>query len=167
MTKDDLIRGYTGLDSATWVALIQAMIKAYFDAQPDNPHPECDPAQWLPLVVREIVETHSMHMSKPLPPRRFERFRKPRPAREPYDNNMSSTLVVSAILTTWTMRLAHTKAYDPSRPIALRRNALARTRANAAALVDAIYDETRDPEYFELPAWDNPMAPGAVDGSFI
>lgn len=166
MTKDELIRGYTGIDSAGWLSLIQSLIQTYFDADPGNPHPQCDPGQWLPKLVEEIALTHAQHMARPLPARRFERFRKPR-VPEPYDDNMSTSLVVAAILTTWTMRLAHTKAYDPRRPIALRRKALARARSNAAALVDCIYDESRDPEYFELPVWDNPMALGATDGSFV
>jgi hypothetical protein len=105
-------------------------------------------------------------MVKPLPSRRFEWLRKPR-KRQAYDDNMSTALVVSAILATWTMRLAHTKAYDPTRPIELRREALKRARSNASALFDAIVDESRDAEYFELPAWDNPNAPGATDGSFV
>jgi hypothetical protein len=167
MTKDELIVGYTGLDSGAWVAVIQETIKTYFDAEPDNPHPQCETADWLPMVVRQIVERHDEHMARPLPRRPFERFRKARPPREPYDGNMSGTLVVAAILTTWTMRLSRTKSYDPRRPVALRRRGLERTRANAAALVDCIYDESRDPEYFELPYWDNPMALVATDGDFV
>lgn len=167
MTKDELIEAYTGMDSAYWLHRIQTEIKCYFDADPGNPHPECDVADWLPKLVREIALEHDWYMRKPLPRRRFERFRRPRPAPQPYDENMSTCLLVAAILTTWTMRLAHTKAYDPTRPIKLRRKALARSRANAAALVDCIFDETRDPEYFDLPRWDNPMDPKATDGSFV
>lgn len=166
MTKDELIEGYTGVDSAGWVELIQAMIKTYFDAEPGNPHPECRPWEWLPKVVAEIAVQHRAHMSRPLPRRRFERFRKPR-VREAYDENMSSCMVTAAILATWSMRLARTKAYDPSRPILLRKKALARARATSLALVDAIFDESLDPIYFTLPDWDNPVAPGATDGTFV
>jgi hypothetical protein len=59
MTKDELIRGYTGEDSAYWVGRIQDIIKAYFDAEPDNPHPRCEPWVWLPDLVREIAEEHA------------------------------------------------------------------------------------------------------------
>lgn len=165
MTKDELLLGYTGHDSTYWVDHIQALIRIYFDAEPDNPHPECDPEQWMHALTSSVVQQHAAWMAQPLAPRRFERFRKAR-LREPYDGNISSAYCVVIILTTWSVRLSRAKAHDARRPLDLRRKALDRNRAVVSALYDAIYDETRDAEYFDLP-WQYPYMAGATSGDFI
>lgn len=159
MTKDQLLLGYTGVDSVGWVSLIESLIRTYFDADPDNPHPECD-AQWLHSLVDEIDHRHAAWMSKP---RRFERFRKPRPA---YDGNISRALLLSVILGTWSVRLSRAKAHDSPRPLELRKVALHRNRMLVSALHDAIYDETHDAEFFDLP-WQYPYMDGATSGDFV
>lgn len=166
MTKDEALLEYTGRDSRYWVEWVQDRIKQYFDDDPTNPHPECDVAEWMTDLIDEVCEQHRRWMMRPLPARRFERFRKPR-SRQPYDENMSSAFIVALVLGTWTMRLSRVKAYDPRRPVALRKRALEGARQRAAALVDGIYDETSDPAYFYLPSWDNPVAPDAIDGDFV
>ena len=159
MTKDQLLIGYTGLDSEAWVGLVQDLIAVYFKLEPDNPHPVCD-AQWLQMLVREVDERHRAWMSRP---RRFERFRKPRP---PYDENISRAFILATILSTWAVRLSRAKAHDSRRPLELRRQALANNRRLVAALHDAIYDETQDADYFDLP-WQYPHAPDATSGEFV
>lgn len=159
MTKDHLLRGYTGLDSKAWVDLIERLIRTYFDADPDNPHPECDDL-WIHNLVTEVHRRHRAWMTRP---RRFERFRTPR---QPYDGNISTALILATILSTWAVRLSRAKAHDSRRPLHLRRMALQRNRQVVAALHDAIYDETRDAEYFELP-WQYPYAADATSGEFV
>lgn len=160
MTKDQLLRGYTGRDSAYWVAFIEREIRAtQFDEHPDAIHPPCD-TRWISTLVDEVAYQHARWMARP---RRFERFRKPR---QPYDGNISTALILAAILSTWAVRLSRAKAHDSRRPLALRRMALDRNRQLVSALHDAIYDESRDAEYFELP-WQYPYAPDATSGSFV
>lgn len=160
MTKDQLLLAYTGRGSAYWVEFIQREIQGtQFGEHPEAIHPPCD-NRWLQALVDEVAYQHRAWMTRP---RRFERFRKPR---QPYDENISTAFILATILSTWAVRLSRGKAHDARRPLELRRVALARNRQLVAALHDAVYDESRDAEYFELP-WQYPHMPGATDGSFV
>lgn len=145
---DRMLLDVTGKDSVYWVGWIQDYIVKWFEQEPDNPHPRCYPERWisdLAVAVVRCAEAREVHG----------------------DENMGAAYVVSLILATWWSRLAHTKAYDPRRPIHLRRQALTIHAYGQSTLVAAILDERHDPEMFKLPHWDNPYDPEATDGDFV
>ena len=144
--RDFTLLYYTGHDSAYWVEWIQRRIARYFEAEPDNPHPECDPGEWLGDLVEEVMQSRIVRYG---------------------DENIQMSLVLATILSTWSLRLARTKAYDPRRPIALRQLALQSFTHSQQTLFDAITNERRDAEFFTLPRWDFPHDPKASNGSFV
>lgn len=144
--RDQALVYHTGHDSVYWVGRIQDMIKVWFDAEPENPHPHCNPAEWLTELVKEVEAA------------RIERYG---------DENIQMAVVLATILATWGIRLGRTKAYDPRRPVAIRQNSLETVGGLQAILFDAITNETQDPAYFYLPRWDNPFDPEAVNGDFV
>jgi hypothetical protein len=144
--KDHALLYHTGHDSAYWVEYIQNLIKRWFDAEPDNPHPHCEPGLWMTELVEHVEE------------KMIERAG---------DENMQIGLIMATILSVWTIRLAHTKAYDPRRPISLRQQALDSYTNSQAVLFSAVTDERRDADYFRLPRWDYPYDPEAMNGDFV
>lgn len=113
-------------------------------------HPPCDPARWLGVLLSEVCDT--------LPPD---------DGGQPYDENMRAAAVLGLVLVTWAARIGHAKAYDPNRPLDLRRVALDRNARLIRAVIDAAIDERQDHLYFPGQQWNPPYGPSARGGTFV
>lgn len=83
------------------------------------------------------------------------------------DENIICSSLLSLILTLWSCRIKRAKAYDPRRPVEIRKRMLKRANEFHAALLACMTDESHDHEYFPKQEWDPPFAPGAEDGDFV
>lgn len=84
-----------------------------------------------------------------------------------YDGNMRAALVMGYVLLYWVVRCQRAKAYDPRRPVKLRRKAMERWINMAAAVSVMFTDERQDANIFPGQKWDPPFSPFAVNGDFI
>jgi hypothetical protein len=149
MTKDELLTSYTGYSSAWWFEQVQTMIQGAGDWE-NQTHPICDTVKWQGELAK-LVEERMYHQN---------------PSVTSYDENMRSSWILATVLAMWASRLSRAKAHDPRRVLELRRRASGKHRAHAAAVVDALYDETQDAAYMDQP-WEYPHAKGATDGDFV
>jgi len=83
------------------------------------------------------------------------------------DGNMFMCQTLGLILVAWAVRIGRAKAYDPNRPLKLRRYALERWMKFARELGNVAIDERYDHEAWSGQNWDPPFRPGAKDGSFL
>lgn len=75
-----------------------------------------------------------------------------------YDENIAVAKVLSVLLTLWVYRISRAKAYDPRRPIKVRKQAIDRTSQYALLLMQIVTDESVDPVYFPVQEWDPPYS---------
>lgn len=149
--KDQSLISLTGADSVYWVGQVQDLIRVYFEAEPDNPHPYCDVTEWMGQLTQEIAERVEATMT----------------ARgQPYEENMTNAYVLSLVLSIWFVRLQHAKSRDPRRPVALRQIGAERAAQAIATYTEGFVDESLDTTYFTQP-WDLPFSPDAINGDFV
>jgi hypothetical protein len=149
MLRDRLLKRYTGEDSAFWVARVQEEVwKSVTKKTRKDVHPECDAAQWTRAITKDISD-------------RVE-------ALEDYggDGNILVAYLCAIVFATWGYRISHAKMYDPNRPLSIRRKGLKRHINLCLALVEAIFDESRDAEYFPQD-FNPPYGPSAKGGKFV
>lgn len=144
----------TGHDTTYWVHSIQRAI-ARAGAWETEIHPECDVAKWVGELAAEVDAAILAE----------------KPNRSSYDENMAAATVLAIILARWSVRIQRAKAFNPNRPIKLRRLGLAAAARKEIALVDAalLPDEPdeQDRAYFPQQDWDDPHHPDARDGTFV
>jgi hypothetical protein len=142
----DELEAMTGRDAIWWTLFVQAVIADAFRDNPKDPdHPVCDPAEWLNEVLQELADRR---------PKAYG------------DENMWLARALSLVLATWDARISRAKAFDPRRPVALRRQAYNSYLRFGHALAAVTLDERGDFEMFDQP-WESPYDPEATDGSFI
>jgi len=153
LTARDLpLLEWTGQDSVAWVSEIQDAIAAGFTESDDPNHPNSDALEWMSEILWKIC-----------------RCVQPAPGKdEPrYDTNIRAASIATLVLATWTSRIRHAKAYDPNRPLGLRRQALDAHAHFVDALIDAAINETRDDELFPTQEWNPPYGRSARGGTFV
>lgn len=137
----------TGKSHRYWVAWVERQIRRTITPNPRDPkHPCCDPRQWL-QTLQQTLEQY-------------------RPS-TPHDVNLFYTAALSQILALWYLRVQRAKAYDPRRPVKLRRQALQRWQHYAESLMRLVVDEQDDARSFPGQDWDPPFAPRAKNGTFV
>lgn len=144
----------TGGDTVFWVGRVQALIGAAGDWA-NELHPECDVGKWVRELAGEVDAA----------------ILEAKPNREEYDENMAAATALAIVLARWAVRIQRAKAFDPSRPIELRRRGLAAATVKARALEDAAYlpdqPEPVDTLYFPGQQWEDPFDRDATDGDFV
>lgn len=149
MTKDKYLKQYTGYDSNTWVRTVQTLIQDSGDWRNET-HPECDVRKWMRELTQMVNDAVVDHATDD----------------ESYDENIRIGSCLAVILTCWSVRIARAKTHDPRRPVKLRKKSAKRVRRMAAAIHDAVFDETQDADYFDQP-WEYPYMDNATDGDFV
>jgi hypothetical protein len=142
----DLLAQATGEDRAWWLDYVQQRIKARSRPSADPNHDATDVRRW----VRDVLE---------------ELYR-----RMPHgggDANMGMASLLGFVLTYWYVRVHHAKAFDPSRPVRLRMQALVKVGDYQASLLAAWLDERHDARHFPGQTFEPPYTPDATDGSFV
>jgi len=138
----------TGKSPTYWLNLIQREIKKASRKSADPKHDETDVSMWMEALVLKVLELQAGIKGK-------------------LDGNMRAAAVVSQILALWFIRVQRAKAYDPRRPIALRKKALVRWADYLTAMQRLGLDESADTRIFQTQRWESPWDPRAHDGDFI
>jgi hypothetical protein len=142
----DYLDRATGRDAVAWVLFIQEAISSTWEDNPADPdHPISDPRIWAHALVNELWQQ--------------------RPSRYG-DENMWMAAVLAVAAGTWAVRIQRAKAFDPHRPVALRKGAYRRWLGLTRALLAVTVDESRDSEMFDQP-WESPFVKDATDGRFV
>ena len=147
---DDALRKLTSHDSVYWVACVQSLITKHSKPTKDPNHSETDSGAMLrelsDYVWSAILATVDLKTT---------------------DENMSSAQAMSLVLTLWTCRIRRAKAYDPRRPVELRKKAMERLSLYHHSLLECMMNEANDANYFPGQEWDCPYSPNAKNGDFV
>jgi hypothetical protein len=146
-TDGSLLKARTKRSRVAWMQLVNGAIAKHSRASRDPDHGETQVLKWVADVAKAVQDTA--------------------PQRGRYDGNMREAMVLSLVLALWFSRVQRAKAYDPRRPVWVRRAALARWREFWREMLDAAVNEVDDPEVFSGQHWDPPWSPHAHDGVFL
>lgn len=147
------------LDSAPislsqWLKRVQQLIQAYSTpprkAGKYKGHSSTDTRKWIEQLAWEVE-------------RDIRRCNKGKD----YDENMALAQTLGTILFVWYASVQRAKAYDPNRPLELRRKAFVKRREKIALLMDAIHDDELMTEVFSGQFWNLPYGKNAHGGDFV
>ncbi len=140
----------TGYDAHWWMCLIGKYIGKHSRPSENPLHGFTESNLWLRDLADEIWTNVKLHhdLTK-------------------IDENILCSKLMSLILTVWTCRIIRAKAYDPRRPIALRRIMLERANKYHHALLDCMVDESDDQLFCPEQDWETPYKQDAMDGTYV
>ena len=136
----------TGKTRLEWVGIIQTAIRRHSRPSSDPDHSETNALKWVHDLAKEVQATA--------------------PKKGQYDENMRLASIIALALTYWFSRVQRAKAYDPRRPVVLRRAALQRWHDFWRDMLDGAIFEAEDAELFPGQHWDPPWSEHAIDGHF-
>jgi len=142
-----LLKHMTKRSRIAWLQYVNGVIAAHSTMRTSDPdHGASNALAWTADLMREIHASH--------------------PKKGTFDGNMRQAAIAALVFALWYSRVQRAKAYDPRRPVVLRRAALATWRKFWHAMFDAAVYEGEDAEVFSGQHWDPPWSPHAVDGVF-
>ena len=144
---DRLLKAWTGHDSVWWFHRVQEHIWDSVIAGTDEIHPDCDVLEWIGNLLKDMLPEIDDEAG--------------------YDGNMRLAALIGIVLTNWVARLSRAKAYDPNRPLNLRRKALRSHQKIVMAVISAVTDEQKDHRYCPGQEWNPPYGPQARGGTFV
>ncbi len=140
---DKTLKKWTGQGAQYWFDRIGALIARTAKPVKGYAVSTCDPAQWVGELAREICK--AAHPKIPTAA----------------DENITAARLLSLLLAGWFARIARAKAYDPRRPVKVRRQVMGRLQDYSEALLGVLTDESMDPSLFPAQEWDVPFAKNA------
>lgn len=149
----DWLETRTGLCALDWVGIVQRAIREASGparvAGKYKGHSMTDVDQWIAKVTRRVIREAGIKRHKDR------------------DENMGLAAVLGMVLVAWYVRLHRAKAFDPNRPVELRKKALAQVNVYVGELVRVCFKDSMDPFAFPGQEFENPYVPNARDGKFI
>jgi hypothetical protein len=90
-----------------------------------------------------------------------------RPKGKAYDENMYLAAAMGYVLVLWYTRIQRAKAYDPRRPIEIRKGAIDRIPHYLSSLVHDLLDDSIDAHTLAGQDFEPPYGRNATDGKFV